>query len=91
MRGVLGALLIAVLAGCAAPSPRVVEVLPGTYRVSKDDSLFILKGEALKTGLIKDAQAFCGAKGKTVAVLDTTSRDSEDNDRASATIQFTCI
>jgi hypothetical protein len=59
--------------------------------VSKNDSLFILTGDALTTGLIHDAQAFCGAKGKRVAVLDTTSRDAEDNDLASATIQFNCI
>ena|GEM_PF-7070032 len=91
MRSLGAAALLVALGACATPAPRVVEVVPGTYRISKNDSLFILKGDALKTGLIHEAQAFCAAKDRRVAVLGTTSRDAEDAERASATIQFNCI
>lgn len=56
-------LLLALLAGCA--NPKVVEISPGVYQLARADHAGIFGNkDALKAGVIRDADAFAEKQGK---------------------------
>ncbi len=82
-------LLFAVcFSGCAAPS--FTQTPQGTYKHSAQGNPTQLSGEAVKVGLVEDANAFCAKTGKKYAPVRESARDASGYLDASAEIEFRC-
>ena len=63
--------LVVALSACAA-NPGIVEMSPGTYMLSREDKGGIFgNASAMKSGVIKEANAFAASKGKVAIPIST--------------------
>ncbi len=80
-----------VLVACTTPGPRLRQLAPNTFELSRDGADFVLQGARLKARLLDEALAFCQARGKGLALLDSTATDAEDGRYATSTVRFNCL
>ena len=81
-----------ILAGCAGPAPKVVDLGSGTYAMTKKSGVITRRAAELKAQVEQDALAYCKAHGdRALSVLDTKSAEDDPPDFAFATIRFRCV
>jgi hypothetical protein len=83
---------VALIAGCAGPAPKVVDLGSGTYAMTKKSGVITRRAVDLKAQVEQDALAYCKAQGgKALSALDTKSAEDNPPDFAFATITFRCV
>jgi hypothetical protein len=85
------ALVLALIAGCAASNTGVVPIGGGLYMLGSQDYSLNYSGSKVKAELYREAAAFCEKQGKQLAPVSDTARDAAlYSNYASAEIKFRC-
>ncbi len=85
------ALAMTMLAACASTSG-VVPIGHDTYMVARSEKGFDTTGSKVKAGALKEANAFCSSKNKTIEVVDASQNDMIPfKSDAQAEIHFKCV
>ena len=99
-RRATAAIALATIAGCALPSlpslrpspaePAITETAPGFFTLTKRAGFLAVKPAELRYDVEQQALAFCTARGKGLAVIQSTAVEAEGRETASASIEFRC-
>lgn len=83
--------LILLLSACASTSG-VVPLGGGTFMVSRSEKGFDTTGSRVKAAALKEANAYCLSNGKTIEIVNTTSKDMVPfTSDAQAEVEFKCV
>lgn len=85
-------LLLVFTAGCASTGTNgVISTGSDQYMVGGLGGFTDFSGSVVKSKFIKEAMDFCKAKGFDTQIINSTSKDSENGQYASAEVQFKCV
>ncbi len=85
------ALVLSLLAGCAAPPAQRTDLGGGNYVLTRRSGFAPVSSGTLKTQLERQALADCAAQGKALAVIDVQGTDPEPPAFPSAALQYRCV
>jgi hypothetical protein len=78
--------------GCATTGTNgIVKIGPDLYMVGGLGKFTDFSSSAIKARLYKQANEFCEKQGRVMVPIDSTGKDSEYGQYASAEIQFLCL
>ena len=84
--------IVVCICGCATTGTNgVVQIGPDTYMIGGLGRFTDFSGSGVKARLYQQAAEFCRSKGGVMVPLNSTGRDSEYGQYASAEIQFRCV
>ena len=85
-------LLVLLTAGCAATGTNgVVSTGNNQYMIGGIGKFTDFSGSVVKARFIKDAESFCQEKGMGFEMTNSSAKDVENGNYASAEVQFKCV
>ena len=92
LRSLLAIVTALVIGACATTgTDGIVQIGPDTYMIGGLGKFTDFSGSAVKARLYKKAAEFCKSKGCVMVPVNSTAKDSEYAQYASAEIQFMCL